>query len=171
MVNEYIEMRDVCKSFGNKTVLNKISLKVKQNEILGLLGPSGSGKSTILRILSGIMHIDAGELYVMGISGFSYELYSKIGIVMEEGGLYDRLSCFDNIKLFARIHNMKYDMKVFEALEKVKLKEDANTLVSKLSRGMRQRLLIARATLHNPRILLLDEPTIGLDLIHCGICI
>jgi ABC-2 type transport system ATP-binding protein len=129
-----------------------------------LLGPSGAGKTTIIKILTGQLLQSSGEAALLGINTnkLTDEIYSQIGMVMDNSGVYSRLSCYDNLSIFAEIYNLE-KKKIPDALEKVRLTEAANRTVSKLSKGMVQRLIFARAIMHNPSILFLDEPTNGLD--------
>jgi len=150
-----IQMQNIVKRFDNKTVLNDVCLNVEPGEIFGLLGPSGSGKTTIINILTNQLKPEGGE-YKIGAQPM------QTGLMLEEDGLYKRLTTSENLNLFAGIYGVPKS-KVQEALENVGLGKDPKTPVSKLSKGMRQRLVIARAILHNPKILFLDEPTSSLD--------
>lgn len=157
-------MKNIKKSFGNKVALNDVSCTVEKSDIFGLLGPSGAGKTTIIKILTGQLLQTSGEASLLGVNTnkLTDEIYSQIGMVMENSGLYSRLSCYDNLAIFAEIYNIE-KKKIPDALEKVQLTEATNRAVSKFSKGMMQRLIFARAIMHNPRILFLDEPTNGLD--------
>lgn len=157
-------MRNIKKNFGDKTALNDVSCSAYKGEIFGLLGPSGAGKTTIIKILTGQILQTSGEASIFGTDTYKLtdEIYSQLGMVMENSGVYSRLSCYDNLAIFAEIYNVKKN-KISEALEKVQLTEAAGRAVSKLSKGMLQRLIFARAIMHNPKILFLDEPTNGLD--------
>jgi ABC-2 type transport system ATP-binding protein len=157
-------MKNIKKSFGDKTALNDVSCSVYKSEIFGLLGPSGAGKTTIIKILTGQLLQTGGEASIFGTdtNKLTDEIYSQLGMVMENSGVYSRLSCYENLAIFAEIYNIKKN-KIYEALEKVQLTEAAGRAVSKLSKGMLQRLIFARAIMHNPKILFLDEPTNGLD--------
>lgn len=159
-----IEIKEICKSFGEKKVLDGISFSVENGEILGLLGPSGAGKTTLIRILTGQLKGERGEALVNGIN--SSELTGRecrqFGIMMDDFGLYERLSCFDNLKVFAGIYGIGKS-RIYEVLEAVGLGNSAKKAASELSKGMSSRLRLARVLLHNPDILFLDEPTSGLD--------
>jgi ABC-2 type transport system ATP-binding protein len=157
-------MKNIKKDFGQKTVLHDINCSIEKGEIFGLLGPSGAGKTTIIKILTGQIPKTSGEatLYGVNTDKLTEEIYSKIGMVLDIQGLYTRLTCYDNLAIFAEIYQIN-KKRVFEVLEKVKLADEAKKIVSKLSKGMAQRLVIARAILHYPKILFLDEPTSGLD--------
>ena len=159
-----IEIKEICKSFGEKKVLDGISFSVENGEIFGLLGPSGAGKTTLIRILTGQLKGERGEALVNGIN--SSELTGRecrqFGIMMDDFGLYERLSCFDNLKVFAGIYGIGKS-RIYEVLEAVGLGNSAKKAASELSKGMSSRLRLARVLLHNPDILFLDEPTRGLD--------
>lgn len=159
-----IEIKEICKSFGEKKVLDGISFSVENGEIFGLLGPSGAGKTTLIRILIGQLKGERGEALVNGIN--SSELTGRecrqFGIMMDDFGLYERLSCFDNLKVFAGIYGIGKS-RIYEVLEAVGLGNSVKKAASELSKGMSSRLRLARVLLHNPDILFLDEPTSGLD--------
>ncbi|MCL2249562.1 MAG: ABC transporter ATP-binding protein [Oscillospiraceae bacterium] len=150
-----VSMKNARKSFGNNEVLKGVTFDTYKGEIFGLLGPSGSGKTTIINILTKQLAADSGESYV---SAKSHE----IGLLLEHDGLFDRLSCLDNLVVFEDIYGIPRT-KTLEALQQVGLSEAKKTAVKKLSKGMRQRLVLARAVLHKPDVLFLDEPTAALD--------
>jgi len=159
-----ISIKNIKKDFGQKTVLHDINCSIEKGEIFGLLGPSGAGKTTIIKILTGQIPKTSGEatLFSVNTDKLTEEVYSKIGMVLDIQGLYTRLTCYDNLAIFAEIYNIN-KKRIYEVLEKVRLADEAKKIVSKLSKGMAQRLVIARAILHYPKILFLDEPTSGLD--------
>jgi len=159
-----ISMKNIKKDFGQKTVLHDINCSIEKGEIFGLLGPSGAGKTTIIKILTGQISKTSGEaaLFNVNTDKLTEEVYSKIGMVLDIQGLYTRLTCYDNLAIFAEIYQIN-KKRIYEVLEKVRLANEAKKTVSKLSKGMAQRLVIARAILHYPKILFLDEPTSGLD--------
>lgn len=150
--------------FGEKRVLDNISLEVKRGEIFGLLGPSGAGKTTLIKILTGQLKQTEGRASLLGedTGALSRKTYTKLGMVVDNAGLYERLTCYDNLLLFARIYQIPRE-RITEVLKKTGLSDATKRPVSKLSKGMRQRLVIARAIFHNPQVLFLDEPTTGLD--------
>lgn len=159
-----IVIRNISKSFNEKCVLDEVNLKIKEGEIFGLLGPSGAGKTTLIKILTGQLKPDRGEGMIFGksCSRLDREDYKMIGMVLDNSGLYDRLSCYDNMLLPARIYGVD-KKRIEELLKRVGLEDAAKKAVEKLSKGMRQRLVLARAMLHSPKLLFLDEPTSGLD--------
>jgi len=150
-----IKMSNIVKKFGAQTVLSDVSFDVNEREIFGLLGPSGAGKTTIINILTRLVTADGGN-FEIGTKPF------ETGLMLDADGLYPRLSCIQNLSIFATIYGIPRK-KVFEALNSVGLKDSAKKSANALSKGMRQRLALARAILHSPKILFLDEPTSGLD--------
>lgn len=164
-----IELNGLCKSFGEKEVLRGITLNVKEGEIFGLLGPSGAGKTTFLNVLTGQITADAGKSFIFGndTAKYTLDMYNKIGMLMDNCGLYSRLSSYQNLKIMSIIHGVS-DSDINELLDKVDLLEDKDTAVSKMSKGMQQRLAFAKAILNKPKILFLDEPTTGLDPVTTG---
>lgn len=159
-----IVIQNISKAFNEKCVLDEVNLKIKEGEIFGLLGPSGAGKTTLIKILTGQLKPDRGEGMIFGksCSHLDREDYKMIGMVLDNSGLYDRLSCYDNMLLPARIYGVDKN-RIEELLKRVGLEDAAKKAVEKLSKGMRQRLVLARAMLHSPKLLFLDEPTSGLD--------
>lgn len=163
---QVIQIKDVCKAFDQRQVLNNISLSVEEGEIFGLLGPSGAGKTTLIKMLIGLLSATSGNIAILGkeLDKKFDESFPSFGMVLDNDGLYDRLNCYDNLELYARIYSISNRKKVInDLLEKVGLIESSKKSVSNLSKGMRQRLSFARAILHSPKIVFLDEPTSGLD--------
>lgn len=155
-------IEQIVKSFGEKDVLKKVSFQVPAGEIFGLLGPSGAGKTTLIKILTGqLSYTGKAEILGKSCNQLDRNIYSEIGMVMDNSGIYERLTCYDNIVLFARFNGVKKE-NVTRVLERVGLK-DVKASAGKLSKGMKQRLILARALLHHPKLLFLDEPTSGLD--------
>lgn len=159
-----ISTNSIVKSLGGKKVLDGISFTVRRGEIFGLLGPSGAGKTTLIKILTGQLDRDAGTVEINGMDARSLTAeYSKnFGIMMDNFGIYERLNCYENLKIFAEIYGVKKDG-ILNALKKVGLETARKTSAAKLSKGMRSRLRLARAFMTDPDILFLDEPTSGLD--------
>ncbi|WP_404815166.1 ABC transporter ATP-binding protein [Carnobacterium maltaromaticum] len=159
-----IEMTNINKIFKDKIALNQLSFKVNRGEIFGFLGPSGSGKTTTIKLLTGQMKATSGSATILGrnIQNFDYDFYKNIGIVTDNSEVIKDLSCYDNLKLFADIYQIPNERIDF-LLERTGLLKEKKKKAGKLSRGMIQRLLLARALLHEPHILFLDEPTSGLD--------
>ncbi|MCI8572040.1 MAG: ABC transporter ATP-binding protein [Lachnospiraceae bacterium] len=158
-----VGMRHIVQRFGEKEVLRGIDLKIHEGEIFGLLGPSGAGKTTLIKILTGQLRQTAGEVQIFGKNAGNGKVnLTKMGMMMDNFGLYERLSCYDNLKLFTRIYGVP-EKRADEILGRVGLYEDRKLPVMKLSKGMRSRLSLARAVMNEPRILFLDEPASGLD--------
>jgi ABC-2 type transport system ATP-binding protein len=150
-----IAMRNIGKRFGTQTVLSDVSFETKDREIFGLLGPSGAGKTTIINILTHQLDADSGT-HETGVP------LSETGLMPDADGLYVRLNCVENLNIFADIYGVPR-AKSLAALRNVGLEDSAKKSVNALSKGMRQRLALARAILHEPKVLFLDEPTSGLD--------
>lgn len=159
-----IEIQGISQSFGEKKVLDNIQLNIGDGEIFALLGPSGAGKTTLLKILTGQLVQTEGTAKILGTDTkkLTDKEYSKIGMMLDTSGLYERLSCYDNLLLFTQIYGISKNY-IEEALLKVGLMEAKKRPVNKFSKGMKQRLVLARALMNDPWILFLDEPTSGLD--------
>lgn len=159
-----IEVRDLVKQFKNQTALNHLDFSVESGEIFGFLGPSGAGKTTTIKILTGQLLASSGETKLLGkaTDALTQDIYQEVGIVTDNSGLYENVSVYHNMKFFADL--LKVDKKRIDfLLERVGLAQDKKKLARRLSKGMRQRLVLARALLHSPKVLFLDEPTSGLD--------
>ena len=161
-----IQISHISKSFDRQAVLNDISLRIPRGQIVCLLGPSGSGKTTLIRIILGAIPADSGEVRIADTIVPNRPLLSRIGFMPQQDALYENLSAIDNLAFFAGLYGI--DRKTFrqraeEALLLVGLEADRDKLVAKFSGGMKKRLSLAVATLNNPDVLLLDEPTVGID--------
>ena len=159
-----ISVAGISKSFGEKKVLDGVSFSVEDGEIFGLLGPSGAGKTTLIRVLTGQLRFEEGDAMVMGkrVSQLSGADKKQFGIMMDDFGLYERLTCYQNLKVFADIYGVD-DAAIRTVLQEVALLDAEKKEVKKLSKGMKERLRLARALLSRPKVLFLDEPTSGLD--------
>jgi ABC-2 type transport system ATP-binding protein len=159
-----IEVDGLSRTFNGRLVVDKLTFTVQEGEIFGFLGPNGAGKTTTIRLLTGQIHPTSGRASVAGfdIVRQRKQLKRCIGVVFEEQNLYERFSGRENLAFSASLYGVD-SKRVEEVLEQVGLRERANDRVQKYSNGMRQRLVIARAMLHKPRVLFLDEPTRGLD--------
>lgn len=163
-----IEVTKIAKMFSNQSALKDVSFHVKKGETFGFLGPSGSGKTTTIKVLTGQLAQTDGEARVFGVpvSKLKEPTYRrKIGILTDNSGLYMRLSVYDNLKLYCDLYDVPYS-RIEEVLEMVNLQEAKKKVVSKLSKGMLQRVTLARAFLHKPELLFLDEPTSALDPVN-----
>lgn len=164
MSTEYLSFHHLSKTFQKDPVLKDISATLERGHILGFLGPSGAGKTTTIKILTGQLRPSSGEAYVLGkhCQDIDESIYEQIGIVTDESGVYERLSVYDNLKYFARLLNVPLS-NIPTLLNRIGLYEHRKKAAAKLSKGQTQRLILARAILHRPRVLFLDEPTSGLD--------
>lgn len=162
-----LKVENLTKSFDNKNVLDNISFSVKKDEVFGLLGPNGAGKTTMIRVILDILKSDSGEVKIFGKT-FSEEIKEKIGYLPEESGLYKKIKVFDCIKYFASLKGMEnnIDSKIDCWLGKLNLQEYKNKNVQELSKGMQRQLQFIISIIHNPDILILDEPFYGLDPIN-----
>lgn len=156
--------RNIVKTFGSKTALNSINFEIREGEIFGFLGPSGSGKTTMINILTGQLLPGSGNTQLLGKD--SQDLHptdlEKIGIVSDQSGFYEKLSLEKNLLLYAKLYGINLN-RVDELLDQVGLLASKKILAEQLSTGMKQRMLLARALINQPKILFLDEPTSGLD--------
>ena len=156
--------RNIVKTFGRKRALNSINFEIRKGEIFGFLGPSGSGKTTMINILTGQLLPDSGITQLLGKD--SQDLHptdlEKIGIVSDQSGFYEKLSLEKNLLLYAKLYGVNLN-RVDELLDQVGLLASKKILAEQLSTGMKQRMLLARALINQPKILFLDEPTSGLD--------
>ncbi|WP_315906247.1 ABC transporter ATP-binding protein [Priestia koreensis] len=160
-----LTVRNLNKSIGKKQILSNVSLDVKQGEIMGLLGPNGSGKTTLIRTIVGLVQKDDGEVSIGGEniqSQFSRAI-SQVGAIIENPEFYDYLTGHQNLVHFARMNGALDEKRIDEVVELVDLSSAIHSKVGTYSLGMRQRLGIAQAILHRPALLILDEPTNGLD--------
>lgn len=160
-----LELKNVNKHFGKKQILHDISFSVNEGEILGFIGPNGAGKTTTIKLILGLQRIDSGEVFINGknIKTNFKEAMERVGAIVENPDSYMYLSGMQNLELIARLYKNISKEKINELVELVGLKDRIHDKVSKYSLGMRQRLGIAEALLNSPNLLVLDEPTNGLD--------
>lgn len=159
-----IEVSHLSKSFGDKIALNDISFTVKEGQIFGFLGPSGSGKTTTINILTGQLLADKGQSIILGQKSqnlTSGEL-KRIGLVSDTSGFYEKMSLYNNLLFYSKFYNISKS-RVDNLLKRVGLYDSRKMVAGKLSTGMRQRMLLARALINKLAVLFLDEPTSGLD--------
>jgi ABC-2 type transport system ATP-binding protein len=159
-----IEVKDLHRYYNGVKAVRGISFDVNDGEIFGFLGPNGAGKSTTIKVLTGQLRPTSGSAEVVGCDVVKERqlLKPQIGVVFEYQNLYERLTAMDNLRFSARLYGVGKE-RIHEVLAQVGLQDRAKERIKKYSNGMKQRLLIARALLHQPRVLFLDEPTRGLD--------
>ncbi len=156
-----VDVEKVVKSFGTLKALDGVTLRVRQGEIYGLLGPNGAGKTTLIRAIVGLVAPDSGTVTVLGRRLPDLDVLGRVGYMTQAAALYPDLSVEENLRFFAAISGA--DSNVDEALKLVELDQRRKSVVATLSGGMRQRCSLACALVHRPRLLLLDEPTVGVD--------
>ena len=164
-MNKILECKNICKKFGKKTILSDVSFDICEGDILAFIGPNGSGKTTTIKLILGLQSIDSGSVIINGynvVDDFTKAIF-KVGAIVENPDLYMYLTGWQNLKIVANCYKGITDEKILNIVEYVGLKSRINDKVNKYSLGMRQRLGIARALLNSPNILILDEPTNGLD--------
>ncbi|AJE10302.1 ABC transporter ATP-binding protein [Clostridium botulinum] len=159
-----ISMKNVTKYFKENRALKNLTFSIEEGEIFGFLGPSGAGKTTTIKLLTSQLIPTSGEIKIFGKNVYSNkrEIVKNIGILSDTSGMYERLSVLDNLMLFANINDVPKE-NILEILDRIGMKETAKKEVKKLSKGMKQRLMIVRAVLHKPKLVFLDEPTSSLD--------
>ncbi|MGL4337224.1 MAG: ABC transporter ATP-binding protein [Turicibacter sp.] len=160
-----LKLVNVSKAMDKKQLVQDISFEIKAGEIFGFLGPNGAGKTTTIKMITGLYKMTEGEVYISGKSvKKQYEqALASVGGIIENPEMYGYLSGRDNLKIYARMHGGISKERIEEVIKLVKLENRINDKVSKYSLGMRQRLGVAQALLHKPSLLILDEPTNGLD--------
>lgn len=163
-----IEVKNITKVYADQTAINGLEFKVKKGEIFGFLGPSGSGKTTMIKILTGQLMPTSGTANVLGADLAQLKtpnFRNRIGVLTDTNGLYERLSIYENLKLYCQLYDVALG-KIDEVLNVVNLKDEKAKKVSALSKGMTQRVMLARTLLHAPDLLFLDEPTSALDPVN-----
>lgn len=162
---EILKIKNLNKSFGKKKILKNVSFNVNEGDILGFIGPNGAGKTTTIKMILGLQSINSGTVTINGydIKKNFEKAIEKVGTIVENPDLYMYLSGYDNLKLISNLYKNVDKKRIDEVIKIVKLETRINDKVSKYSLGMRQRLGIAQALLHKPNLLILDEPTNGLD--------
>ena len=164
MSESILSIKNVSKYFGKVKVVDNLSFDVKQGEIVGFLGPNGAGKTTTIKMILGLLSIDEGSISINGydIKKNFEKAMQYIGGIVENPDMYGYMSAVDNLKLYAKIRNVDYSQ-VYKTLELVGLQKSMKQKVCKYSLGMKQRAGLALSLLHSPKVLILDEPTNGLD--------
>lgn len=161
-----LKITRLSKQFGDRQALNKLSLSLKSGEVYGLLGPNGAGKTTALNLLCGLLQPDSGEILVQG-KAVCQATKLVVGVMPQQNLLYQSLTCAENLAFIARIYGLnkqKTAERVQICLEAVNLSDRANSVVGDLSGGMQRRLSLAAAIIHQPKLVVLDEPSTGLDI-------
>ncbi len=163
-----IEIKNLCKTYDKFVALNNLNLSIQEKEFFGFVGPNGAGKTTTMRILSGLLKADSGEVYIDGTDALkdAQSLKRKIGYVPDFFGVYDNFKVIEYMEFYASVYGIKgaaAQKLCMELLELVHLEDKSEFYVDGLSRGMKQRLCLARSLVHNPDLLILDEPASGLD--------
>ena len=160
-----VQVKKINKFFGNKQILHDVSFEIKEGEILGFIGPNGAGKTTTIKLMTGLQKIDSGEVFINGfnIQTDFEKAIERVGGIIESPDNYQYLSGYDNLMMYARLYPNVTKDKVNEVIEISGLKNRLKDKVSTYSLGMKQRLGIAIALVNDPNVLILDEPTNGLD--------
>lgn len=161
-----IVLQNVSKSFGKKEVLHDLSLQIEKAEIFGLVGPSGSGKTTLIKLIAGINQATKGNVFVYNINMPNLNEMKRIGYMAQADALYEELSAYENADFIATMYGLKGKHKkerIKEVFDLVQLSQHMKKQVQHFSGGMKKRLSLAIALLHEPEILILDEPTVGID--------
>jgi ABC-2 type transport system ATP-binding protein len=163
-----LEVKNLFKKFGSKSALEDVSFTVKEGSCFGLLGPNGAGKSTTMKIITGIIEADTGQVSMFGqdIRKTTEKIRQQVGYVPQEITLYDKISAYNNLVFFGEMYGVKGNKlkeRIIKVLEQVGLSERANDPIHTYSGGMKRRINIAAALLHNPKLVILDEPTVGID--------
>ncbi|BBF43249.1 export ABC transporter ATP-binding protein [Lachnospiraceae bacterium KM106-2] len=167
-MNALLELKSLEKVYGDKTVVDKLSFQVEDGEILGLLGPNGAGKSTTIRMITGLENMQGGDIFYKGtkVKQNQRRLQMELGVVPQEIALYQELTAYENVRFFASLYGLKGELlkqRCYDALERVGLSEYASKRPDTFSGGMKRRLNIACSIAHRPKLLIMDEPTVGID--------
>ncbi|HOJ11041.1 MAG TPA: ABC transporter ATP-binding protein [Clostridiales bacterium] len=165
---EIVKIRELTKRYNGTVAVDNISLNINEGEIYGLLGPNGAGKSTTINMILGLISMDKGSITIIGkdIKKNSYETRGNIGIVPQDIAIYEDLTAIENVMFFASLYGLKGNIlrgKAEEALEFTGLTDKAKAFPKEFSGGMKRRLNIACAIAHNPKLIIMDEPTVGID--------
>ncbi len=163
-----IEIENISKHFGDKKAVNNVTLQIQPGEILGFLGPNGAGKTTTVKMLTGMLIPTSGTAHVAGFSIVTdaIEVKKRIGYVPESGALFESLTAWEYLELISELHHLERHSahkRMEEFLTRFGIFQEKDSLLSSFSKGMKQKVLIAAAFLHNPEVLFLDEPLAGLD--------
>lgn len=163
-MSDVLELQQITKSYGGRTVLDAVNLKLPAGELMGLIGPSGSGKSTVIKLALGMTQADAGVAHIFDIQMPDRQALGKIGYMAQSDALYEALSGYDNLKFFAQMRDIRVvDEEINRVATIVNLTDALDQQVKGYSGGMKRRLSLAIAFLGEPEFLILDEPTVGID--------
>jgi ABC-2 type transport system ATP-binding protein len=163
-MNDVICLQNVFKQLGQRQILKDVTMAVSRGDIFGYLGPNGAGKTTTIRIILGLMQANSGRVSVLGRSSEEDKVREKVGFVLESDGLYDNLTAFDNLAFYGQLYTINnLELRIQSAVRTAGLETRINDKVGTYSKGMRQRLALARALVPDPDVLVLDEPTSGVD--------
>lgn len=165
-IDMLIEIKNTSKAYKKQQVLENINLSIRENEIFGLIGPSGAGKTTLIRLIIGAENVDKGSIRLLDYQIPNLKALRHIGYMPQNDALYTDLSGYDNLMFFGGMYSIKQaelKHRAEEVLKLVELEQDVNKKVINYSGGMKKRLSLAVALLHDPKILILDEPTVGID--------
>lgn len=166
MAEAAVALENVSKTLGGRPILRSVSFVVEKGEVFGYLGPNGAGKTTTIRVILGLFSADSGQVLIMGQDVRRDDVRQGVGFVLEADGLYEDVTGYENLDYYYQIYGLSPDAKgrrIEETLELAGLSHRKGDRVSSYSKGMRQRLALARSMLHDPDLLILDEPTAGLD--------
>jgi len=166
VVQAAIALDNVSKSLGGRPILKNTSFAVEQGDVFGYLGPNGAGKTTTIRVMLGLFPPGSGRALILGKNAGSDAARHRVGFVLEADGLYENMTAYQNLDYYSQIYGLSSDARgrrIDELLEIAGLSDRARDKISSYSKGMRQRLALARSMLHEPDLLILDEPTAGLD--------
>ena len=158
-----IRATELVKTFGEVRAVDGVSFELEPGRIYGMLGPNGSGKTTLIRLLTGLAKATSGEVEVLGVPMPSRENLAHIGYMTQSDGVYPSISVYDNARFFAAVYGVRDSKAIMEALSLVELADRTKTAALNLSGGQRRRLSLACAITHQPEVLFLDEPTVGVD--------
>lgn len=164
--NTLLQVSDVKKTFGEVIALNGVSFNIKAGEVVGLVGSNGAGKTTLLRLMSGVYHPTNGNV-TLGDGTPVHKMREDLGVVPESTGLYSRLTAWENIRYHSRLYGINDDVawkRTLKFAQSLDMEENLSRYTKGFSRGMRQKTALLRALAHGPKVLLLDEPTAGLDI-------
>ncbi len=164
-MSKVLELKNVTKIMGNRKIVDNVSFEINSGEIFGFLGPNGAGKTTTIKMITGLLKIDEGDILISNndVKKNFEKALSQVGGIIENPEMYGYLTGRTNLEIYGRMHGNIAKERINEVIKLVKLENRINDKVKKYSLGMRQRLGVAQALLHNPKLLILDEPTNGLD--------